>query len=481
MANGVDVNIGADTRDFERSVKSGMQAPVEDAQKALDQYVDAASAGGEDLTHTFTAQQRSTTELKQDIDELNRTIREGSAPAYRKAGDSVDEFKHRSTEGFDEIKESARSNAIEVGASFTGGMDQAVGGLQGFLAEFLAGFGPGGVIAGVGIAALLGVISQGMADGQQAAEAQKAAVADLSNEYLDAGRTGRRTFENITGAIKSMATSDGSDVIITLQQAFEKAQRAGGDYQAIVQAIASGSPTEIARARAAVDSLGSAHLRVLEATGRSARGAAQANRTQYNANQDLSAALAKAEQQATDAGRAEKLAARAGLSDLSLKNDLLNQLQSGYDDTAGSADEYLNKEKTVLKVGPYIEAMEKRRHALIKYKNELAEADLDPAAKKFLESQGADAAAAMMAGYSKASPKQKAQLNEIWSTAGDTSADSYGAALGKKIQTIKPHAPKIPQSIVPPPDTSALDAFIRAPAIKRIVLEGVTRNGTRVF
>jgi hypothetical protein len=91
-----------------------------------------------------------------DIDKLNQTIREGSRGAYRDAGESARGFQRETSEGFDEIKESARSNAIEVGASFTGGFDQAAGGLQGFVAEFLAGFGPGGVIAGVGAAALIG-------------------------------------------------------------------------------------------------------------------------------------------------------------------------------------------------------------------------------------------------------------------------------------------------------------------------------------
>jgi hypothetical protein len=482
MANGVDVNIGADTRDFERSVKAGMQAPVEDAQKALDDYVDAAGTGGEDLTRTFTGQQRATTELKQDIDQLNRTIRDGSGPAYRKAGAEVDTFKHKASEGFDEVKESARSNAIEVGASFTGGMDQAVGGLQGFVAEFLAGFGPAGVIAGVGAAALLGTVSQAMTDGQEAADAQKAAVADLANEYLDAGRTGRRTFDNVTGAIKAMATStDGKDVILTLQDAFNKAQAAGADYQAVVQAIASGSPAEISRAKAAVDRLTEAHKTADRAQthyGDNAAGVASASTA---ASESIGKALDKAGKQARDAARAEQLAAKAGISDLQLKNDLLNQLQGGYDDAAGSVDDYLNKEKTTLKVAPYIAAMEAKRDALIRYKDALAKADLSPSAKKFLESQGADAAAAMMSGYATASPAQKKQLNEIWSTSGDTSADSYKSAVGKNLRAWEPKPPLIPPPVVPAPDTSALERFyaVQQPAI-RVPVELVTRTGQRI-
>lgn len=484
MADGVSVNIAADTRDFDRAVRSGMVEPVTDAQGALDDYTTAADRSGDKLTGTFKDQQRSTEDLKRDIDTLNRTISEGSAPAYKRAQQAGEEFTHKSTEGMNEVKDSARSNAIEVGASFTGGFDQALGGLQGFAAEFLAGFGPGGLVAGIALAAGIGLVTQAIDGATQSTEAQQQAVADLAGEYLDAGRSGRRSFDAVSESIKAMATAKPEDVIITLQSAFEKAKAAGTDYERVVQAIASGSPSEIRRVRDEVVGLESAHLRSAHAVdryGNVSRGVVATNLEQVSANKALVDALDKAGSQATDAGRAEKLAARAGLSDLALKGQLLGQLQDGYDEAAGSVDDYLNKEKTTLKVGPYIEAMEKRRKALIKYKDELAEADLSPAAKKFLEGQGAAAAAAMMTGYQTASPKQKAQLNEIWSTAGDESADTYGSALGKKLQGIKPKPPAIATPKVPAPDTTLIDRYLATPAIKRIVIEGVTRSGTRLF
>jgi hypothetical protein len=81
VADGISTNIAADTRDFDRAVRSGMVEPVADAQSALDDYTRGADRSGDVLTGTFRDQQRSTEDLKQDIDRLNRTISEGSQPA----------------------------------------------------------------------------------------------------------------------------------------------------------------------------------------------------------------------------------------------------------------------------------------------------------------------------------------------------------------------------------------------------------------
>lgn len=482
MAGGVDVNIGADTREFDKSVRTGMQDPVKDAQQALEEYVAAAQQGGDTLERTFTDQQRATTELRGDIDQLNRTIRDSGQSSYRKAGVDADDFRRRSEEGFEEIRESARSNAIEVGASFTGGFDQAVGGLQGFVAEFLAGFGPAGVIAGVGAAALLGTITAAIDSGQQAAEAQKAAISSLAQEYIDAGSAGRRTFDSVADSIKSMATStDGSDVIITLQQAFDRARTAGADYQRVVTAIASESPTEIARARAEVERLASAHAHVVDTSRSAARGVVIDNGRQVEANRRLVAALDEAERQAKAAGRAEQLAARAGLSDLQLKQDLIHQVETAYDDAAGAIDDYRTGEHKTLDVKAYLAAMHKRAEALEEYHDAVAKSKLSPAAIKFLEQQGEDSAAAALRGYQKASPEQQRQLEHIWTTAGTENATNYQDAIGKQLNGKTFAAPKVSRPVVPAADTSALDRQLANPRTMRVLVGYYDRKGQRLY
>lgn len=479
MPKGITLGIAADTRDAAKGIKSGIIDPLEDASDALDDLAKSGAAAGVDLESTFRDQQRSTERLSDDITDLNVKIRDSGRSAYRPMADEADRASHRTQEGFDEIKDSARSNAIEVGASFTGGFDQALGGLQGFVAEFAAGFGPAGVLAGVGAAAVLGTITQSITDGQEAAEAQKAAISSLASEYIETGKVGKRSFDAVTGALTSMATSDGDDVIITLQKAWAAARIAGADYSDIVKAIASGNETEIGRARRAVEQLDGAHRSAANTALSGARAAVQANGREAGAVDELRGALAKAENQAEQAGRAQELAAEAGLSKLQLKKSLIEQLETAYDDAAGSADDFINKEGEFDPSG-FIKKVQKVRAELARYKDDLAESDLSAEAKKFLESQGAETAAAMLRGYQKASPKQRAQLAEIWSTAGDDNATTYDAALGKGLAKIKPKV-DIPKPIVPAPDSSALDRYLQNPQRVRLMLEVYDRKGQRVY
>lgn len=478
---GVDIPIGADTREYAQAVKAGMIEPVGDAAKALDDLVPAGADAGQQLERTFSDQQRTTTELRRKIDDLNGSIKSGFRGSTTTARRDVDDFRERSTEGFDEIKDSARSNAIEVGASFTGGFDQAVGGLQGFLAEFLAGFGPGGVIAGVGIAALLGVISSAIEGGTESAEAQKQAVSDLAGEYIEAGGTGKRSFDSVKAAIESMATSKPEDVVITLQRAWQLAKQSGQDYAGVVQAIASGSPAQIDAARRELGRIEAQHIANQQAAAREGRGNAQAAATSINATGKLDKALESASKTAREAARAQKLAAEAGLSQFALKAGEIAQLESAFDEAASGVDKYLRHEGKILDVSDYLKAMRRREKSLEEYHDALAKADLSPAAVKFLESQGADTAAAMLRGYQKASPAQQRELGRIWTTAGNDNATTYQDAVGKKLKGTPISAPKIEQPKVPLADTAAIDAQLRQPKYMRVVLDVVDRKGQRLY
>jgi hypothetical protein len=481
MASGFDVNIGADTREYDSAVRKGMIEPVGDAQKALDDLTAGGESSGAELTRTFERQQRATTELKSDIDRLNDTIRTGYRGATRSATTDVQTFERASTEGFDEIKDSARSNAIEVGASFTGGFDQAVGGLQGFLAEFLAGFGPGGVIAGVGIAALLGIITQKITEGTESAEAQKQAVSDLASEYIEAGGVGRRSFDDVKAAIERMATAKPDEVVLTLQRAWTLAKQSGLDYDEVVQAIASGSPTQLDAARRSLGRIAGQHLENARQAAAEGRGNAQAAAQTIDATGKVDAALKSAADTAREAARAQRLAARAGLSDFALKAGELQQLEGAFDDAAGSIDDFLNKEKDTLNVKKYIASVDDRIDALERLHDAYAKGDLSAEAVKFLEGQGADAAAAALRGYEKATPAQQRRLNAIWTTAGSENATTYEDAIGKKLDGIKFPPPAVEKPVIPEPDTSRIDRYLLNPQRVKVMLEVYDRKGTRVY
>lgn len=478
MAGGVDVNIGADTREFDRAVKSGMVAPVEDAQGALEDYARAGTEAGGTLDRTFTAQQRATADLKRDIDQLNSTIREGSSTTSRRQTADLDTFRHKSTEAYDEAKDSARQNAIETAASFNGSFDSIAGGLQGLLSEFAVGFGPAGIIAGLVLASGVGLLTSQLDDGTEAADAQKQAVGELANQWIEYGKSGVASADDIKTRLEAMATSDPKDVIITLQKAWDLASVAGADYQSTVEAIASSNPAQIAKAQHAVEQLRKSHDAAASAAQNDGTKTYSAAIHGAVAAGKLADTLNAVEGQAKQAARAQQLAARAGLSDIQLKQDLLGQLETAYDGAAGAAGDFIKKGK--FDATGYVHQVNRMRDALVKYHDELAESDLSPAAKKFLEGQGAEQAASMLRGYESASPTVKARLNEIWSTSGKENATNYSDALGKDIGAIKVKPVIIPPSIVPAPDTAALDAFINTPYVKRVVVDVYGRNGQRI-
>jgi TRAP-type mannitol/chloroaromatic compound transport system substrate-binding protein len=146
---------------------------------------------------------------------------------------------------------------------------------------------------------------------------------------------------------------------------------------------------------------------------------------------------------ANRAAKAQELAAKAGLTDLALKSGELDQLHSGWVDAAGSVDDYLDKESGVFNTSKYISAMKKRQRALQEYADTLASSDLTPEAKSYIESLGAEQAAAMMQGYKNATPAQRRDLKRIWTAAGHTTANSFTDALGEDLRNYKAKVPPL--------------------------------------
>lgn len=455
MPNGIGIGVGADTKEFAAAIKSGMIDPAEQAQKALEQIGDAANAGADDSQVAFREQQRSTEQLRTDITQLNTQIKEQARSSWKSSSDSAQRAVHETTEGLDEVKDSARQNAIETAASFDGSFDSIAGGAQGLLSEMTAGFGPAGVLAGVVAAGAIGLITSQVDGLQQATEAERQQVANLEGQLIAAGDHGKRSIDDIHQAISDMATdTDGSQAVISLQKAWQAAHTAGADYESIVQSIASADPASIDKALRAVSALGDQYQEAAKHASATGSAGTKAAYQQADAAGTLVDALQKAKGQAQQAERAQELAAKAGISNWQRKADLISQLSGSYDDAAGSIDDYLDKESGMLDVQKYINAMDKRAEALASYKDDLLKADLTPEAKSFLESQGADSASAMVAGYKKASPGQREALDRIWTAAGRKNVQSYAQAVGSDLEDMQLQGPRIE---LPPISISALD------------------------
>lgn len=439
MANGIGVSVTSDTKSFLQGVKNGVLQPLSDVDKTLADMGKAGDHAGTQLEGAFRQQQDATKRLKTDITSLNDTIKQGS----RSSSQAVVENTHHQTQaveaGFDEMKNSAKTNAISTAASFNGSLDSIGGGVQGLVSEFTAGFGPAGLVAGTVAAAGIGLAVTAIDNATSAVQVDQQAVAALAQQYLDAGSDGKRAFSDVAQAVKDMATNTDGSAIITLQDAFDTAGRAGADYKSVVDSIAESDPQQIQQALARVDALrkqDEGYKTLGQSSASFNTVATLGDAVQQAAVIKLHDALAKAKAQAVAAGRAQELAAEAGLSKFQQKADLIGLLQKGYEGAAADVNTYLDKESGVFDTAKYIKAMNERQAALNDYAKNLSEARLTPEAKSFLDSQGADAAAAMLAGYRKAAPKQKAELDRIWTTAGRQNAQTYGEAVGNDLASM---------------------------------------------
>ena len=131
------------------------------------------------------------------------------------------------------------------------------------------------------------------------------------------------------------------------------------------------------------------------------------------------------------------------------KAGLISQIDSAYDEAAGSVSDFVDKESGVFDVTAYIASMQAREQALKDYQSTLAGSGLSSEARTFLNSQGEEAAAQLLAGYKAAGPDQKKELARIWSEAGETSSGEYTTELQKGIPKTVPGPSVTPKVLTP--------------------------------
>lgn len=522
MAKGVSLSIFSDTRDFERGIRTGVIDPLDDAQSAIDDLADARPpAIGDELARDvqggvdsavgdlgkLDAGLKGIDKPAQVGDELARDVQSGVDDArsdlerledkmreYRKTahtttsaagtdiGHSVKTGTHEASEGVDEMKDTVKGGAKEIAGSFDGTMQGVAGGVQGVLSEIGAGFGPIGLIVSTGLGLALGGVMAQLEGTQALSDAAKERVSALAGEFLEAGSKGRRSFDDVGQAIKDLATqTDPSQ--LNLKDLWTEAHDAGLDYSELVTAIASGNSADIDKVRGKVRQLGDQHYKAGESARISGVQQRDASSKGYDATLKLEGQLKDTSAEAKRAAEAQRLAAKAGLTDFSLKGDLIGQLADGFSSAAGEVDTYIDKESGLFNVRRYITAMHERAQALTDYQETLSKSKLSPEARSFIESQGAEQAASLMAGYKKATPAQRRELEGIWTTSGRKAASSYGEALGSDLRDKTIKGPKIGRPFIPAPDMTMVNRALNTIDDREIVvkLRGVTAQGRRIF
>ena len=273
------------------------------------------------------------------------------------AGDKVgkstkDGFKDAS-EGAETFKENANANAKEVAASFDGSAASIADGFQGLAAEMLEGFGPAGLVAGVALAAGIGLATTAMTESAESATALKQKSVDMLDaieqvggdlsklDYADTIKTwGREVMED------NWLTFWANEATTKFQETAKDAKEAGVDATEAVKAAA-GSADD---SREFLDKTGDAWQklseRIQEGTSYTAEGipvqdeSAQAAQRQLNALSDLRGQAEdnlKTTADSVEIYGIEKDAVDDGTAAIEAKNKALEDLADKLRDAAGVA------------------------------------------------------------------------------------------------------------------------------------------------
>ena len=180
----VDIGIAADTRSFQKGIKSGVVEPLDDVVESLEDVSKAGDNAGDDLVDAMKDAQRATEKLADEHEQLNDAIAKGSRTAFRKFDDASDDATKHASQDVDEFKKEAVANFSEVSSSFSGDMSSAIDLVQGTLGG-LAGSIPGVGIALAGVGAVAGAVYSAW-EASTAAAAQR--VQDMYDDMLESGQ-----------------------------------------------------------------------------------------------------------------------------------------------------------------------------------------------------------------------------------------------------------------------------------------------------
>lgn len=417
--DGIDIRMGVDPS----KVIEGVDDVTDALEKIDDALGDVAKAGDQDLE-----------KLEKSLKEIDKAALKTGDELDRNLGKKTKSATKEAEGGLQDFKEEANQTARESAASFDGSAESIVDSFQEVAANAFQGFGPAGAVAGLAIAAGIGLGVKAFEDGKASAEELKSRIGDLASALIESG--GDLNLDYVVDTLKALATGSGAGGK-SLAELKKTADDAGLSFGDLSQAVSQNVDNYDELIKQSED-----YLYQLAAE-RDATGAdyekADAIAVKIDATYSYISALEEAKAVADGAALAEQAAAEAGISELEVKRALQEQVNAAYDEAAGNAEAYISAETGLFDTAAYITAMTERETALRNYQKALQESGLTEEAKAFLASQGEEAASVMLDGYSRGDDATKATLSRIWTEAGKTaSADASkeidaGLAEEKKV------------------------------------------------
>lgn len=423
---GLTLDIGMNTREAQKGAR--------DLSESLDEVADS-------LDDAAREGDQATERLEAGFRDLARAAERESRNAGESLKSNVSRGAETAKESMREVKSEAIQNASETFSSFDGSATSFIDGIQGTFGGLIASLGaisPALIPVGVAGAVAVGLVSSALGKSEEEARDLRVRVSELTEELIETGREGPDAVQRIIDRLKEMVATQ-EDGTVELRDLYRTTERAGVDsFRRIAQAVAGAGED--------ADELLETQQKYLDALQEQRKGTValteenQELSRRIQAQKELIGELEETKRVTDEAAEAERLWLEAGGPALQAKADVIAAVDQAYDNAAGAADDFINKETGVLDTAAYIAAMQERETALANYQTALAEAKLSPSAKEFLNSQGVEAAAAFLTGYRAATPEQQRELNRIWTEAGQQNSGEYVSELETGISgaSVKP-------------------------------------------
>lgn len=387
MAKGISINFLADVRDFLKGTKN-VEDGLDDVADSLDDVVKEGDQANEKLEDSFR-------ELAKAAKKSGDDIGDGMKQGFKKAED-----------GAQELKDEANSTAKEAAASFDGSAESIVDAFQEVAANAFAGFGPAGAVAGLALAAGIGIATAEFQKSEEAAAAAKDRVRELGLAFIESGADVAQV-EAFQEALQGIITN-ADDAAVKVDD-LRKFTKKYGDAVPSVAEFATAYAGNADAIKSVTKELEAAIEAEKEKEFRTAAGA-KASGDKQRAYQGEIDKLKGIQEETELAAQIEADWLASGGAEIQAKADAVSQINDAYDEVVGSVTDFINAESGVLDVDAYLAAIDAREKALDEYQTSLAKSGLSTEQKEALNAMGVDAASAWLKGYESATPEQQKKL-----------------------------------------------------------------------
>lgn len=397
------------------------------AVEGIEDVSDAVDKITENLDDVGKEGVKDVDKLEKSISDLNREALKTGDEFEKSVGKKFKDSTKEAEGGLKNFKEEAHSTAKESAASFDGSAESIVDSFQEIAANAFEGFGPAGALAGLALAAGIGLATAAFGQSQEEAQKAKERISELATALIDAGSTDVN-FDLVVSRLKEMATTT-EEGAVNLEQLKDISDKAGASFDNLAQAYAGNSEglgeliSEMEKEKALTEE---------QTEGRHMGTSALDEQTQ--AQQAYIDKLKTSQEELKAAEAEEKLFRESGGPEMLAKAEAISMINGAYDEVVNSVTDYVNKETGVLDVEAYITAMQTRSDALNAYQTSLANSGFTTEQKSALDSMGYEAAAAWMAGYESATPEQKASMEKFLT---ESAKESSGTAKGEVDKAFK--------------------------------------------